>query len=113
MCRIRSGTGIVNINKKNIRHYFPDPFFRAEALKPAIITGMSGLIDIDFFVGGSGIHSQSTACGTALSRALYKTYPQLKKILRKAGLVTIDPRFKERKHSGHYKARKSYIYVRR
>ena len=82
-------------------------------MKPAIVSGICGKIDVDFFVGGSGIHSQSTACATALSRAIYKAFPRVKRILRKAGLVTMDARFKERKHSGHYKARKSYIYVRR
>jgi ribosomal protein S9 len=55
---------------------------------------MSGKLDVDFFVGGSGIHSQSTACANALSRALYKAFPRLKKILRRAGLVTMDRRIK-------------------
>ena len=82
-------------------------------MKPALITGIAGKIDIDFYIEGSGIHSQSQACCNSLSRALYKAYPRFKKLLRRAGLVTIDPRFKERKHSGHYKARKSYVYVRR
>lgn len=113
LCRIRPGTGIVNINRMNIRHYFPDPYERGDALKPALMTGMAGKIDVDFFIQGSGTHSQAAACCTALTRALYKAYPRFKKLLRRAGLVTIDPRFKERKHSGRYKARKGYVYVRR
>lgn len=113
LCRIRSGTGMVKINRKNLRDYYADTFFRAEVLKPLLFSGTSGYVDVDFFVSGGGLTAQAEACCLALVRALIKFQPRLKRIFRQAGLVTQDPRFVERKHSGHYKARKGYVYVRR
>lgn len=104
---------MVKVNRQNIRDYYPDTYFRAEMLKPLLFSGTSGYVDVDFFVSGGGINSQAEACCLALVKALLKYNPKLKGMFRQAGLVTQDPRFVERKHSGHYKARKSYVYVRR
>jgi small subunit ribosomal protein S9 len=110
---MRSGQGIIKVNRKNIRDYYPDNTYRAEMLKPLLFSGTAGLVDVDFFVVGGGINAQADACCLALVRALIKFRPRLKPMFRLAGLVTQDPRFVERKHSGRYKARKSYTYVRR
>lgn len=113
LCRMRGGTGMVKINRQNVRDYFPDTFFRAEILKPLLFSGTSGYVDVDFFVSGGGMTAQAEACNLALVKALIKYKPKLKGMFRQAGLVTQDPRFVERKHSGRYKARKGYVYVRR
>ena len=113
LCRIRSGTGVIKVNRQSLRDYIPDSFHRAEMLKPLLFSGTSGYVDVDFFVSGGGLTAQAEACCLALVKALIKYRPKYKPMFRQAGLVTQDPRFVERKHSGRYKARKGYVYVRR
>lgn len=113
MCRIRPGIGIVKVNRKNIRDYLADSSLRGDALKPLVLSCTAGTLDVDFFVAGGGYLAQLDAMNLALVKALMKRKPELKFIFRKAGLVTQDTRLKERKHSGFYKARKAYPYVRR
>lgn len=113
MCRIRPGTGMVKVNRVNIRDYIADTSLRGEALKPLVLSNTAGLLDVDFFVAGGGHLSQLDAMNLALVKALIKRKPEIKFIFRRAGLVTHDTRLKERKHSGLYKARKAYPYVRR
>ncbi len=57
--QIKSGTGVVKVNGKNIQDYFGNTYYRVEALKPLIITDTSGLFDIRMKVYGSGLHGQS------------------------------------------------------
>jgi small subunit ribosomal protein S9 len=104
---------MIKVNRQNIRDYFPDTYHRAEMLKPLLFSGTSGYVDVDIFVSGGGLTAQTEAACLALVKALIKYRPRLKGMFRQAGLVTQDPRFVERKHSGRYKARKGYVYVRR
>lgn len=113
MVRIRPGIGIVKVNRKNMRDYLADSTLRGEALKPLVLSCTAGQLDVDFFVAGGGSMAQLDAMNLALVKALLKRKPELKFLFRRAGLVTQDTRLKERKHSGFYKARKAYPYVRR
>lgn len=113
ICRIYAGTGMVKINRKSVRHYFPDTVLRGVALRPLLIGCVAGTVNVDLFVSGGGNLAQATACSKALAMAIVHFEPGLKRTFRIAGFVTDDHRMVERKHSGHYKARKSYVYVRR
>jgi small subunit ribosomal protein S9 len=112
--RIMSGSGNFVINEKNLEEYFPRLGDSARILSPLDVTGENpDQLDITVLVQGGGVTGQSDAVKLGLARALVKMTPDFRSPLRKAGLLTRDPREKERKKPGLKRARKAPTYTKR
>lgn len=111
--RIIPGEGKFNINKRSLDEYFPQKAFKETALKPLILTQTEFQFDIIVNVNGGGISSQSGAIAHGISRALLEANADYRQLLKKEGLLTRDPRMKERKKYGLKKARKAPQYSKR
>ncbi len=111
--RITSGDGKVVCNDKQAVEYFSRPGDMDLVLAPLKVAGLSGKFDISLLVKGGGITGQAGASQLAVARALIKLNEELRKPLRKASLLTRDPREKERKKPGLKRARKAPTYTKR
>ncbi len=110
---IKEGTGNIEVNKKPLEEYLPEEGYRFHALEPLKLCNLLGKVDVKATVKGGGISGQAGALRHGISRALVEMNPELKPILKKAGMLTRDPREKERKKYGKKKARKSPQYSKR
>jgi small subunit ribosomal protein S9 len=107
------GTGKIVVNSRAFENYFPLETDRKVILQPLEITGTLNKYDIFAKVKGGGISGQAGALRLGIARALVETEPELKEILRKSGLLTRDPRMKERKKYGQKGARKRFQWTKR
>lgn len=83
------------------------------AIEPFVLTNTLGKYDVIAHVKGSGYASQIGAIRQAVSNAIISANPELRPVLRKAGMLTRDPRVKERKKYGQKRARKRFQYSKR
>ena len=112
--RIMSGAGNFTINGKTLEDYFPRLGDKENILTPLETTGESpSQLDVTVLVRGGGVTGQSDAVKLGLARALLKMSPDFRPPLRQAGLLTRDPREKERKKPGLKRARKAPTYTKR
>ena len=112
--RIMSGAGNFVVNGKTLEDYFPRIGDKENILTPLDATGESkSQLDVTVLVKGGGVTGQSDAIKLGLARALIKMIPDYQPPLRKAGLLTRDPREKERKKPGLKRARKAPTYTKR
>ena len=112
--RIMSGAGGFAINGKTLEDYFPRVGDKENILTPFDTTGENRMqMDVTVLVKGGGVTGQSDAVKLGLARALIKMVPDYRPLLRKAGLLTRDPREKERKKPGLKRARKAPTYTKR
>lgn len=112
--RLMSGTGKFIVNQKLVEEYFPRLGDREAILKPFEATGQDGAtFDVTVLVNGGGVTGQTDAVTLGLARALVKLNPEFVPALRKFGLLTRDPRIKERKKPGLKRARKAPTYTKR
>ena len=112
--RIMSGSGNFVINGKNLEEYFPRLGDIERILTPLEVTSENpDQLDVTVLVSGGGVTGQSDAVKLGLARALIKMVPDHQPPLRKAGLLTRDPREKERKKPGLKRARKAPTYTKR
>ena len=93
--------------------YIPFPNLREIIMQPFHATDTMGNYDVLSNVNGGGYSGQSGATRHGIARALLKVDPDFRGPLKKAGLLTRDPRMKERKKPGHKKARKSGQFSKR
>ncbi|XP_051985495.1 28S ribosomal protein S9, mitochondrial-like [Xyrauchen texanus] len=109
-----SSTGNITINGKNYLQYFPVLQDREQLMFPLHFVGMLGRFDIEGSVEGSGHSAQAGALRLAISRALlsFVSEGEVEK-MRQAGLLTADPRIKERKKPGQEGARKKFTWKKR
>jgi len=108
------GNGKIYINGKRLGEYFKDETHQKLILKPLELTNTLGLYDIVVKVEGGGISGQAGAVSHGIARALASLNPEsYRKILRKAGLLTRDPREKERMKYARSKRRRSWQYTKR
>jgi len=98
--RMKAGKGNLTINKRAIEDYFPRKLHSKIVREPLEKVDFLDRFDVEAKVRGGGLGGQAEAIRLGLSRALLKINPELKGILRKAGLLTRDPRMKERKKPG-------------
>ena len=112
--RISSGSGDFVVNDKQIADYFNRLGDVESILAPftAINQDQSGF-DVSVHVNGGGVTGQTEAVRLGLARALVKMDDTLKPLLSHAGLLTRDPRIKERKKPGLKRARKAPTYTKR
>lgn len=110
---LRSGSGNVTVNKKEIEKYFPLKTNRDDVLLPFTITETLGTYDVLANVKGGGYTGQSEAIRLGISRALIEINPDFRPTLKAEGLLTRDPRMVERKKYGQPKARKRFQFSKR
>ena len=111
--RIVPGTGVITINGKNIDEYFGLETLKLIVNQPFGVTGTTGKFDIIALVSGGGISGQAGAIRHGLARALVKADEAYKPALKAAGLLTRDPRMKERKKYGLKAARRAPQFSKR
>lgn len=112
--RIMSGSGRFIVNDKEAPAYFTRFGDLQEVLTPLAVIGQDlARLDVTVQVKGGGVSGQTGAVKLGLARALVKMNPEWRPILRKHGLLTRDPRVKERKKPGLKRARKAPTYTKR
>lgn len=114
---LRPGKGefklVVNKRKRVFDDYFPLKIHRITINRPLSITNTVEHFDVFISVIGGGVSAQTDAIKLGLARALLEYNPELRSALKKAGLLTRDPREKERRKYGLLKARKASQYHKR
>ena len=95
--RVYAGTGSITINGRDIDDYFGLETLKLIVRQPLTLTDTLGKFDIVVNVAGGGVTGQAGAIRHGLSRALLQYDEALRPTLKKAGLLTRDPRMKERK----------------
>lgn len=98
--RLFLGEGTVTVNDMPAEEYFPGETLRAIYMRPFSATGTEGVYYATVKCEGGGIHSQAEAVAHGIARALVERDATLKSVLRIAGVVTRDPRMKERRKPG-------------
>jgi small subunit ribosomal protein S9 len=111
--RLRPGTGVHTINGKAFDAYFTTAMQRMIVTEALRVTNQEEAYDVDATMHGGGMSGQSGALRMAIARALVEIDPEARPALKKAGLLTRDPRRKESKKYGLVKARKAKQYTKR
>ncbi len=111
--RLIPGKGKIIINDRVFNDYIPSAAVRLDVLQPLNLTGTTNSYDIIVNVLGGGISGQAGAIRHGITRALMELNPDFRPILKRAGLVTRDPRAKERKKYGLKKARRAPQFSKR
>ena len=110
---LSTGTGKFVINGRVFEEYIPSAALRLDVLQPLALTSNEGRFDVSVNVYGGGITGQAGAIRHGITRALMEVNPELRLTLKPAGLITRDPRAKERKKYGLKKARKASQFSKR
>ena len=110
---ISEGTGVVTVNKKDVKDYFTTATLQYKVNQPFLLTENEGKYDVKINVFGGGITGQAEAIRLAISRALCEIDPEYRLLLKPEGLLTRDPRMVERKKFGQKKARKKFQFSKR
>jgi len=111
--KIKQGSGRIEVNRRTLEEYFPLATQRQEAVRPLAAADLAGKFDIEIKTQGGGITGQVDAIKLGIARALVKYDPALVGRLREFGLLTRDPRMKERKKYGQKGARKRFQWTKR
>ena len=111
--RLVPGTGTILVNGRPYEDYFPREGWRLAIRAPLLLTHQLGKYNVLARVDGGGLTGQSGAIRLGIARALVKLDAALQPGLRGAGLLTRDPRMKERKKYGQKGARKRFQWTKR
>ena len=111
--RLASGNGKITVNGRPFENYFPLETQRATAAQPLAVTGNTERFDMRINVSGGGPNGQAGAVRHGIARALIVADVNLRGALKAEGLLTRDPRMKERKKYGQPGARKRFQYSKR
>ena len=110
---LSSGKGKITVNDKQLDVYFGRKVAQMLVMQPLEMTELKDKLDINIKVKGGGSFGQAGAIRHGISRALISYDEELRPKLKKAGLLTRDPRKVERKKPGLVKARKSKQFSKR
>ncbi|PYM78811.1 MAG: 30S ribosomal protein S9 [Candidatus Rokuibacteriota bacterium] len=110
---IRPGQGRILVNRRPFEDYFPRETLRMIIAQPLQLTNTFGQFDVLIRVGGGGPTGQAGAVRHGIARALVRFDDALRTTLKKAGLLTRDPRMRERKKYGQPGARQKFQYSKR
>ena len=111
--KLKEGKGEILINKRPLNLYFPLFYQQDEAIKPLIVCDLRDKFDIEVKTEGGGITGQIDAVKLGIARAFVKYDSSLLPKLKEYGLLTRDPRMKERKKYGQKGARKKFQWTKR
>lgn len=110
---LRPGSGKITVNKRDFNTYFPNEALQMIIRQPLRLTETAEKFDILVNVDGGGTAGQAGAVRHGITRALMEFNSDLRPTLKKAGLVTRDPRQKERKKYGQKGARARFQFSKR
>jgi len=110
---LKPGSGNILVNRRTIEEYFGMETLKNIIRQPLYLTNTIDKYNISANVKGGGISSQAQAIRHGIAKALLETNSEFRSILKKAGLLTRDPRIKERKKYGQPGARARYQYSKR
>ncbi len=111
--RVRSGSGKVVINRRDLTEFFTKEQDRNNALEPLQASGKQGEVDIIIRVHGGGTTGQAGACRMGIARAIVSLDEEMFPIMRDGGFLTRDSRMKERKKYGLRGARRGTQFSKR
>lgn len=111
--RLVPGSGKIIINDRAFADYIPSAAVRLDVLQPLNMTNTQTNYDVLVNVCGGGIVGQAGAIRHGISRALLEVNPEFRSVLKKAGMLTRDPRAKERKKYGLKGARRAPQFSKR
>ena len=111
--RLVPGSGKIVINGREFADYIPSAAVRLDVLQPLNLTNTTTGYDVLVNVCGGGIVGQAGAIRHGISRALLEVNPEYRSVLKKAGMLTRDPRAKERKKYGLKGARRAPQFSKR
>ena len=110
---LRPGDGTFQVNRKAYESYFPNETLRMIIRQPLQMTETANKFDVLVNVAGGGPAGQAGAIRHGITRALIEYNSDLRPTLKQAGLITRDPRIKERKKYGQKGARKRFQFSKR
>ena len=110
---LRPGNGNITINHREFTQFFPTATLRMQVRRPLTLTETGEKFDILATVAGGGVNGQAGAMRLGIARALVEFNGELRRQLKKDGLLTSDSRIKERKKYGLAGARKRFQFSKR
>ena len=110
---LRPGKGAITVNHREFEQFFPTDSLRMNVRRPLVLTETGDKFDILATVAGGGVNGQAGAIRLGISRALVEFNAELRRQLKKDGLLTSDSRVKERKKYGLAGARKRFQFSKR
>jgi small subunit ribosomal protein S9 len=110
---LRPGKGLITINKRTFEDYMPSSLARLDVCQPLVLTANENTFDITVSVFGGGLIGQAGAIRLGITRSLLQVNPEYRKVLKPAGMITRDPRVKERKKYGLKSARRAPQFSKR
>jgi len=112
--KLVKGTGNITVNAKALADYFKGHAkYQATVKAPLTVTNLEKEYDVTAKVQGGGISSQAGALRHAIARSVAEISDEMKKLVKKAGFLTRDPRMVERKKPGQPGARKRFQFSKR
>jgi small subunit ribosomal protein S9 len=111
--RLTPGTGKIVLNGRSLEEYFPARSHRIMVTTPFRVIGREKEFDVTALLDGGGVSGQAGALRHGIARALVQLDPSVRPMLKSEGLLTRDPREKERRKYGLKKARKAPQYSKR
>lgn len=111
--RMSPGTGKIEVNGRPFEDYFKTTNLQNTILRPFEIAKVVNQFDVSVNAHGGGPNGQAGAVRLAVARALTEANPELRALLKPDGLLTRDPRMKERKKAGQPGARKRFQFSKR
>ena len=110
---LRPGEGLITVNHRKFEQFFPTDAMRMQVRRPLLLTETGDKFDILATVAGGGVNGQAGAMRLGIARALVEFNAELRRQLKKDGLLTSDSRVKERKKYGLAGARKRFQFSKR
>lgn len=111
--RLAPGTGQMTVNDVPVERYFRTEEMQVIVVQPLTVTKTREKYDVTAVVSGGGMMGQAGALRHGLARAISRFDETMRQPLKQAGLLTRDPRSKERKKYGHAGARKRFQFSKR
>ena len=110
---LRPGSGAITVNHREFENFFPTDALRVQVKRPLLVTETGEKCAVLATFAGGGVNGQAGAVRLGIARALVEFNAELRKLLKKDGLLTSDSRIKERKKYGLAGARKRFQFSKR
>ena len=110
---IKEGTGVILVNGRDYKEYFPTAILQNTVMQAFEISATVGTFDVTANLNGGGVKGQAEALRLGISRILCELDPGRRPALKAEGLMRRDPRMVERKKFGQKKARKRFQFSKR